>query len=339
MKVLVIAGTGFIGSHAIQRLVARGHEVAVFHRGHMNPAELPECEHILGDRKDIEDFRTRFARFRPDSVVDITPRTAEDGNQLLRTFRGITSHLVVISSIDVYRAYDRFRGDDPGPPDPTPLTEDSPLRDRLYQYREPDTLPSERKYWDDKIVMERAAQSDPEHLPAAVIRLPMVYGQGDDQHRVAGYLGRMDDGRPFILLPEDIAGWRAFRGYVDDVGEAIAVCATHPDAVGNIYHVGGSNFSEREWVEHIGRAAGWKGKVVTAPNDQLPPSLQHKLHTDQPFSGDATKIQTELGWSEVVDMDEAMRRTVAWERANPPGTNREFDYAAEDGALRTLYAS
>lgn len=336
MRVLVIAGTGFIGTHAIQRLIARGHEVAVFHRGHMNPAELPNCEHIHGDRADLEGFRSRFTEFAPDAVVDITPRTAEDGHQLLRTFRGITSRLVVISSIDVYRAYDRFRGADLGPPDATPLTEDSPLRDKLYQYRDPETKPSERKYWDDKIVMEQAAQSDPENLPTTVIRLPIVYGQGDDQHRVAGFLRRMDDQRPFILLPEDIAEWRAFRGYVDDVGEAIALCATHADAIGKTYHVGGSNFSEREWVEHIGQAAGWEGKVVTAPNDQLPASLQHGVHTDQPFTCDLTKIRTELGWSEVVDIDEAMRRTVAWERANPAEKGPVLCYVVEDEALQML---
>ena len=38
--------------------------------------------------------------------------------------------------IDVYRARDRNCRCDPGPPDPTTLTEDSPLRDRLFPYAE-----------------------------------------------------------------------------------------------------------------------------------------------------------------------------------------------------------
>ena len=40
MKVLVIGGTNFIGPPLVRRLVALGHEVAVFHRGRTQ-ADLP----------------------------------------------------------------------------------------------------------------------------------------------------------------------------------------------------------------------------------------------------------------------------------------------------------
>jgi hypothetical protein len=51
-------------------------------------------------------------------------------------FKGLARRVVAISSGDVYRAYDRFRRADPGSPDPTPLMEASPLRDRLFPYRD-----------------------------------------------------------------------------------------------------------------------------------------------------------------------------------------------------------
>ncbi|HEY0419540.1 MAG TPA: hypothetical protein VGC80_08470, partial [Acetobacteraceae bacterium] len=37
-------------------------------------------------------------------------------------------------------------------------------------------------------------------------------------------------------------------------------------------------------------------------------------------------------------LDEAIRRTIEWERSNPPGefNPHRFDYAAEDAALRDL---
>ena len=46
-------------------------------------------------------------------------------------------------------------------------------------------------------------------------------------------------------------------------------------------------------------------------------------------------IRAELGYRESVEIDEAIRRTIAWELQNPPGTAnpQQFDYAAEDAAL------
>jgi dTDP-D-glucose 4,6-dehydratase len=59
-------------------------------------------------------------------------------------------------------------------------------------------------------------------------------------------------------------------------------------------------------------------------------------HTDpHDLFVDTGRIRRELGYREVVAFDEALRRTVAWERANPPSEvdPARFDYAAEDAAL------
>jgi dTDP-D-glucose 4,6-dehydratase len=47
------------------------------------------------------------------------------------------------------------------------------------------------------------------------------------------------------------------------------------------------------------------------------------------------RIRAELGYAEPVPLDEALQRTIAWERANPPAQEdaKQFDYAAEDQAL------
>jgi hypothetical protein len=47
------------------------------------------------------------------------------------TFKGMTYRVVAISSQDVYLAYGRLTGLEPGPAEPVPLTEHSPLRTRL----------------------------------------------------------------------------------------------------------------------------------------------------------------------------------------------------------------
>src|SRR5579871_4895222 len=275
MRVLVLGGTHFIGPPAVRRLVELDHKVAVFHRGQTH-ADLPDSVlPLYGDRIHLADFRGDFQQFAPEVVLDMNASTEEDGKILLELFQGMACRLVVVSSGDVYRAYDRFRKTDPGSPDPTPLTEDSPLRDRLYPYRHYASGPNDFAYRYEKILMERAVQSTPDTLPATVLRLPMVYGPGDYQRRLFPYVKRMEDQRPFILLSERQASWRGLRGYVEDMGEAIALCVVSEQAAGRTYHVADKdNLTEMEWVERIAEAAGWQGKIIVLPDDQMPEHLK-----------------------------------------------------------------
>src|SRR5918997_3412558 len=132
MKVLIIGGTNFIGPHVVRRLAERGHEVVVFHRGRTERDLPPGVEHMLGDRQNLGDFADEFRRFAPEVVLDMIPMNEGDARGLIGAFKGIARRIVAISSQDVYRAYDRVIRRDPGPPDSIPLTENAPLREKLY---------------------------------------------------------------------------------------------------------------------------------------------------------------------------------------------------------------
>jgi nucleoside-diphosphate-sugar epimerase len=55
MRVLAIGATGFIGPHVVRRLLRRGHDVAVLHRGRTS-AGLPDgVQHVRGDRSALGD--------------------------------------------------------------------------------------------------------------------------------------------------------------------------------------------------------------------------------------------------------------------------------------------
>jgi nucleoside-diphosphate-sugar epimerase len=260
------------------------------------------------------------------------------GRDLMETFRGAARRVVAISSQDVYRPYGRMWRVEPGPPVPVPLDEDGPLRTVLFPHRDA-TSPIFAKYRKelaeyDKILVERAVMGDPA-LPGTVVRLPAVHGPGDPQHRLFPLLKRMDDGRPAILLSERHAGWRWTRGYVEDVAHAIALAVADDRAAGRVYNVAWEPaLPEAEWVRKVGEAAGWRGEVVALPGARLPPHLApetepHDLVTD------TGRIRRELGYAEVVPFDQALARTVDWERAHPPAevAPARFDYAAEDRAL------
>lgn len=59
------------------------------------------------------------------------------------------------------------------------------------------------------------------------------------------------------------------------------------------------------------------------------------LNTNQDLFFDTTRIRQELGYREPASLDEALRQTIAWQRANPPSEveARLFDYTLEDTVL------
>lgn len=330
MRILIIGGTKFIGPFVVRQLVAQGHEVTVFHRGRTN-TDLPAAVGtILGDRSNLADHAGEFRRIAPDVVIDMIAMTEEDARSSVATFRGLARRSVVISSGDAYRAYGRLVRVEEGPPEPVPIPEDAPLRSSRFPLRSLATGPGDPFYDYDKVLVERAMRDEP-GLPATILRLPMVYGPGDEQHRLFPYLKRMDDGRPAIAMDEGLARWRAPRGYVEDVAAAIALAATDPRAEGKTYNIAEPDaWTEEEWVGRIAAIVGWMGGVVHSPGWQLP----FPLDTGQDFAMDSARIRSELGYREAVPFDEALKRTIAWERAHPPGTLP--DYAAEDALFEGL---
>ena len=114
-------------------------------------------------------------RVKPDVVINMIGLSEQDGTSQFEIFRNKIGRYVVISSADVYRAYDRLRLADPGDPDPTPLTENSPLRDKFCPYRADCKSLEDRLYNYDKILLERALMANAEAMPVTSIRWSMVY--------------------------------------------------------------------------------------------------------------------------------------------------------------------
>ena len=256
-----------------------------------------------------------FARFTPDVVIDTFAMSESDASAVVGVFTGLARRLVVLSSMDVYRTYDRFRGTQAGEPDPLPLAEDAPLRERLFPYRGQGKDDQELFYHYEKILVERVVLNEPD-LPGTVLRLPCVYGPGDYQHRTLEYLKPMDEGNSTIQLGRLQAAWRWTRGYVENVGAAVVLAASDERAAGRTFNVGEQeSLTEMEWARRIGQAAQWRGTVLAVPDERLPGQLRTTFDWRHHMVGDTSKIRLELGYKERVPRDEAMTRTVAWERS------------------------
>jgi len=260
----------------------------------------------------------------------MVPFIDKDGHGV-RHFRGIARRAVVITSCDVYRAFARVWRSEPGPPDPVPLTEDSPLRTKPVRESGPPI-----DY--DNVEVERAVSVNPE-LPVTIVRPAAIHGPGDPQHRLYPYLRRMDDGRPAILLDEALVAWRRAHCYVEDVAHAIALAVSGQAAAGRIYNVAYERtFTEIEWVRAIARIVGWSGEVVLAKSELLPePMREDAFDLRQEYVIDSSRIRCDIGYTEVVSEDEALRRAIEWERLSPPEPgSSQLDYEAEDKALAAV---
>ncbi|PWV94439.1 nucleoside-diphosphate-sugar epimerase [Paenibacillus cellulosilyticus] len=332
MKILIVGGTGFIGPFLVKELSQAGHELALFNRGNKNTnfSNSNIC-YISGDRQKLFDFRSEFAKFQPDVVIHMGAYTNQDAEMAIASLEGIANRMVVLSSIDVYRAYGIVLGLEGGAA-VTPLSEESLLRQRLYPYG--------GEY--EKIVVEEQIMKCP-NIVGTILRLPMVYGPGDPSHRLYKYAKRIYDKRDCIIFDDLFANWRSSRGYVENVAHAIALAATNDRAAGEIYNVGESTtLSEYEWLNTIKTSLQWNGKIHTFQRSQLPAELIYpELNFQQNWDIDTTKIRVELGYEEIVTLEEGIMKTVTWELNNPPDElhPKDFprlDYEVEDRFLREL---
>jgi nucleoside-diphosphate-sugar epimerase len=337
MRILLIGGNGFIGRFVVTALQQQGHSLALFHRG--TTVAPTGIEQILGDRDRLNARAAELKRFAPDVVIDLVMSSGPQAEKLMTLVRGKVRRVVMLSSMDVYRAIGVSQGTEPGPLQDVPLTEESELRRGLYPYT-PEQLKMMRKIFSwatddyDKIPAERAVMNDPE-LPGTVLRLPMVYGPGDPLHRFAPVVKRVVDGRRQIIFPQTLAGWRSARGYVENVAAAIALAATDDRVSGRIYNICEEpSFSELEWAQKIAHEMQWGGEFVTLPVERTPAHLLRPGNTAQHWTASSARIRHELGYQEPVEMGEAIRRTIRWEMENPlaAGMPAESDYAAEDAA-------
>jgi len=277
MHILVIGGTRFIGAHVVRQLVDAGHSVTVYHRG-QHEAELPAAvRHVRRPEAavPVQSFPAELLSPRPDAVIHIMAMAEADARAAAEFFRGQIGRMIWISSGDVYLAYGRFAGIEPGPVEAGLLHEDSPLRSVLYPYRDPAKPPEHIANVYDKILVERAAMGT-QGLPATVLRLPKVYGPGDNADLATVYA--------FRHHPE----WRWTHGHVENVAAAIVLAVVHPAAANRIYNVGEAytpTMAER---------------LAKLPPSAVPLNTDPKFNFEQDIAYDTTRIRTELGYRELI---------------------------------------
>jgi nucleoside-diphosphate-sugar epimerase len=287
MRVLIIGGTGFIGQHVVRQIVGQDHEVTIFHRG-TTKAGFPAavCEIVDPDSTlPIARFPEELFHAVPDVVIHTMAMGLTDAKAVVAAFGGKAKRLVVLSSGDVYRAYGRFIGIEPGPIEEGLLSEDAPLRTALFPYRKQAPSVEALQYWYEKILVEQTVLSS-KTPPATVLRLPKVYGPG----------GNADLGTVYRFRHHP--NWRWTHGYVENVAAAIVLAATNPAASGRVYNVG------EEYTPTVTERLAWM------PALKIEPDIDCANNFAQNIAYDTTRIRRELAFEEKISEQEAMLKTL-----------------------------
>ena len=187
MRVLIIGGTGFIGRWIVRALVEQAHEVQVFHRGRTIAPLPPSVAHIQGERAELPRFAPLFRACAPAVVLDTLAYDRDDLALVARAIEEIPCRLVLLSSMDVYRAYGIYCRLEEGAPDTRMFGEKAPLRSVLYPYRKNAASVDDLLYRYDKIPAEQFALNEM-NRPVTILRLGKVYGPGDPQRHAQDYL-------------------------------------------------------------------------------------------------------------------------------------------------------
>jgi nucleoside-diphosphate-sugar epimerase len=295
MKVLVIGGSGYIGSHTVEELLRRGYEVSVFARGN-TPAPFPaKIPLIRGDRHSHQDIaKLRSLRF--DAVVDINAYTREETQTIINALDGFISRFVHLSSLAVCKLKSAI-----------PIVESDAL-----------VTDPNAGYPYDKAECERALRwaHTKSGFPFVSLRPTAVFGPRDYLSRENYHLKRIISGDPIIVPDSGLTPIWAI--YVKDLANVLANAITAKEAVGHSY-----NLSQPDWVSindhitHIARIAGTQAITAHIPSrllERLGFNLAHfpySLTNEMVIQVDTSAAQRDLNFV-ATPYFEALRETVVW---------------------------
>ena len=318
MKAFVTGGTGFVGAHLVQALLARGDQVTCLVRSPSKATALgwSSVRMVRGDLGDAASLREGCAG--TDAVYHLAGRiSARDLREFMTVNRDGTAELLEAAAPDprirfVYLSSLAAGGPTvPGRPidetrPPAPVTD----------------------YGRSKLageVLVRAAA-----LPWTIIRAPVVYGEWDREvlklFKVArtGLAPVFGDGSQELSVV-----------YAGDLAQALIAVATNPAAAGKLYYAAHPvTTTSRGLVRTVGRAVGRTPRIIPLPAPVARTllwtigSLAHLAGKATLLSADkaneflapawtcrADALAGDTGWRAQMDLEAGVHRTAAWYRA------------------------
>lgn len=186
LRILILGGTGFIGTHFVKAALHRGHKVSVFSRGKKTSAELQSgVEQLIGDRSgDLESIKHRDW----DAVIDIATYVPNEVRTLGQAIKDRVKHYTFISSVAVYDNTDEGN-------------EVADEHSKLLEYS--DAAEAVYQYGGNKVLCEREAEKQ---FPgkALMVRPTVIVGPNDGGGAFTYLCARMEAGGEMLVAGEPL---------------------------------------------------------------------------------------------------------------------------------------
>lgn len=314
-RTVVTGGCGFIGSHLVERLVARGEEVTVFDGA--SPSEnLPTRGHaryVAGDIRDPDQLAKVITPgvdviYHLAAVVGVDQYLARPLDVIDINFSG-TRHILELAARTgakiVVASTSEIFGKNPA----VPWKEDG---DRVLG----PTTAARWTYSSSKALTEHLtfAFVGQHGLDATVVRYFNVYGPRQrPAYVVSRSIHRALNGRAPTMYDQGHQT-RCFT-YVADAVEGTMLAAATPAATGNAFNIGSmQETTVGEAIELITKLTGYDAPAAPVDTaEKLGPAYQDLLRRVP----DTTKARTLLGWNCDTTLPDGLSRTIEWARANP----------------------
>jgi UDP-glucose 4-epimerase len=316
-NVLITGGLGFIGSNLARRLVLLGAKVTLL------DSLIPEYG---GSRRNVRGIERKVSI----NLSDVRDRHSLPeflrGQHFLFNLAGQTSHMDSMSDPETdleincraqLTLLEACRKHNPklrvvfastrqiyGRPDYLPVDEKHPLR--------PVDVNGINKLAGEEYHL---LYSEIHEVPSTVLRLTNTIGprmrvKDARQTFVGVWIRQILEGKPI-----EVWGGTQLRDftYVDDAVEAFLIAATHPQAVGRVFNLGGvGRVSLRELAAMLVEVAGQSSyRVREFPADR------RKIDIGDYYS-DGSLIEQKLGWKPRTTIRRALEKTVAYYRRELP---------------------
>ncbi|WP_421788628.1 NAD-dependent epimerase/dehydratase family protein [Hyphobacterium sp.] len=304
-NVAILGGGGFVGRAIGRGLLERqANVVCLNRRGESGDRRIPGIRVERGDPQQVAGV---LDRVQADIVIDCIGLFEHDTLPLIDALDSRGGRYVLLSSCDVYAAFGRVLGTEPGDVDNSPLVEASPIRTVLHPYAR---LGGPAEY--DKIPLETYALNASQ-LGTRIARLPAMFGPGDPRHRFRDVVECVSNGTA-LEISKVKAAWRFAMVYVEDVGDGVAIYALKEDPVPSILHFGPDQHpTQAETQREFASAAGHELSMEIAGRDE-------EGRYDQHIMIDSSRARKELCWSPKTEITDAYRETWAWEAGLFPKT-------------------
>jgi len=286
MRVIVIGGSGFVGSALVPELLAHGCEVIVVNRG---SRLVDHVENVVADRDDPAAMAEAARRLdAADAVIDTCGYTAAQVKIAWELLAGRVRRWVHLGSAAVYADAAR-----------RPAREDDAIggAEAWAQY-------GRDKSAADAFLLARNAPG------LCILRPPYLYGPCNDNDRETFVWKRLMRGRP-VVLPSDGSTPLQFL-HVADLARALYMAALtgFPQTVYNI--AGGPSTTAEEWVRLLARLIGIPEERSFVRAGRAAGELrarQYFAFRDHPCWVDDTRLRA-TGWAPSFTEEAGFRQTL-----------------------------